>query len=268
MPTNIPEFPSPENRLFPWGDLDGNWWKWMGGFWGRLHPIAPGQPILHLFTGSVESLRSFDGGDGTDVTPTDFTGAMWEVATGVDGLFPVGVGQFSNAGTVTVGGKTTNTSVSGVDAHALTVAEIPAHTHTIAIQVPGYGGEDGERKSYDGGTVSQPLTNDTTIYPAALLNNKVKAQALPVGNANKDAHNNLPPMVGVYLIRRTQRRYYTSPYYVKSPCQCGPTSTVLTGTGSPENVVTADVGAVYTDTAASTVYIKSSGSGNTGWVLA
>ena len=43
---------------------------------------------------------------------------------------------------------------------------------------------------------------------------------------------------------------------------------IVTGAGSPESVVTAAVGSLYlrTDGAASTtVYIKTSGSGSTGW---
>ena len=45
---------------------------------------------------------------------------------------------------------------------------------------------------------------------------------------------------------------------------------VLTGTGSPEGVVTANPTRLYMDnngTAGVIVYIKQTGSGNTGWVL-
>ena len=44
---------------------------------------------------------------------------------------------------------------------------------------------------------------------------------------------------------------------------------VRTGTGDPETVVTAPVGTIFLRTdggAASTLYIKESGAGNTGWV--
>jgi hypothetical protein len=43
---------------------------------------------------------------------------------------------------------------------------------------------------------------------------------------------------------------------------------ILTGAGSPEGVLTADVGALYTRTDGSpgvTLYVKESGAGNTGW---
>ncbi len=47
-------------------------------------------------------------------------------------------------------------------------------------------------------------------------------------------------------------------------------STILTGSGSPETVVTAEITQLYMDTAGITgsiLYIKQTGSGNTGWIL-
>jgi len=43
---------------------------------------------------------------------------------------------------------------------------------------------------------------------------------------------------------------------------------ILTGSGSPEGVVSATIGTLYTNTlggASTTLYVKTSGSGNTGW---
>jgi hypothetical protein len=45
-------------------------------------------------------------------------------------------------------------------------------------------------------------------------------------------------------------------------------SVIASGIGSPENVIEAPIGSIYTDTTGSTsttLYIKTSGSGNTGW---
>lgn len=44
---------------------------------------------------------------------------------------------------------------------------------------------------------------------------------------------------------------------------------MYTGSGSPEGVISAKVGALYTDEAGSTsttLYVKETGTGNTGWV--
>lgn len=40
----------------------------------------------------------------------------------------------------------------------------------------------------------------------------------------------------------------------------------LSGHGSPEGVVTADPGIIYVDIDAPAIYIKQTGTGNTGWV--
>lgn len=44
--------------------------------------------------------------------------------------------------------------------------------------------------------------------------------------------------------------------------------TVVNGSGTPNGVLTAEVGQIYTDTANGNVWIKTSGTGNTGWILA
>ena len=47
-------------------------------------------------------------------------------------------------------------------------------------------------------------------------------------------------------------------------------NTPIQGTGSPEGVLTAEISQMYMDTAGaseSVLYIKQSGSGNTGWLL-
>lgn len=54
-----------------------------------------------------------------------------------------------------------------------------------------------------------------------------------------------------------------SPGGIQGPAAAGPG--IYSGTGSPEGVVTAVVGSIYTDIAAATRYSKLSGSGNTGW---
>lgn len=44
--------------------------------------------------------------------------------------------------------------------------------------------------------------------------------------------------------------------------------TVVNGSGTPNGVLTAEIGQIYTDTANGNVWIKTSGTGNTGWILA
>jgi hypothetical protein len=54
-----------------------------------------------------------------------------------------------------------------------------------------------------------------------------------------------------------------------SRLEIGPEQKVLSGTGSPEGVYTAHIGALFLRTdgsANTTLYIKESGTGSTGWV--
>ena len=46
----------------------------------------------------------------------------------------------------------------------------------------------------------------------------------------------------------------------------GGTSGGLTGTGSPQNVVSAPAGTTYWDSAGQSLWVKNSGTNNTGWV--
>ncbi len=62
---------------------------------------------------------------------------------------------------------------------------------------------------------------------------------------------------------------YPSGYPVNVPIVSGNVPIIVSGSGSPNGVVTAVVGSVYlrTDGGANTsIYVKESGTGNTGWV--
>jgi len=199
-------FPAINNRIYPWLDDQGLWWIFTQGFWIRKNPVDASGQERRMFVGSTTDLGLYDGGDGS-VTVTSVTGPMWEIDTAFEARFPVGVGAFAASGAVAVNGTSTATSVVGEDQHKLTTSELAAHTHDVAIQVFGHGGEDGTRDSADGGTYSNPVTNNTTVFPAATLDTSLDAEAVSVGG--DIAHNNLPPFYGVYFIKRTARVYYT-----------------------------------------------------------
>jgi len=176
-------FPAINNRVYPWLDDQGLWWIFTQGFWIRKNTVEAAGQERRMFVGSTIDLGLYDGGDGA-VTVTSVTGPMWEIDAAFAARFPV-----------------------GEDQHKLTTPELAVHTHDIAIQVFGHGGEDGTRDSADGGTYSNPVTNNTTVFPAATLDTSLDAEAVSVGG--DIAHNNLPPFYGVYFIKRTARVYYT-----------------------------------------------------------
>jgi hypothetical protein len=200
-----PTYPAINNRIYPWLDENGQWWIYDQGFWVRKNPVTAAYE-RRIYVGTTTDLLSYDGGDGT-ATATILTGPMWEVDTEFEARFPVGVGAFVASGAVAVLGKTTSTAIVGEDQHKLTIPELAAHTHDVAIKVFGHGGEDGDRSAADGGTTSNTVTNNTTIFPSSTIDPDLDAKAVSVGG--DIAHNNLPPFYGVYFIKRTSRVYYT-----------------------------------------------------------
>ena len=200
-----PTYPAINNRIYPWLDENGQWWIYDQGFWLRKNPVTAAYE-RRIYVGTTTDLLSYDGGDGT-ATATSITGPMWEVDTEFEARFPVGVGAFAASGAVAVMGKATSTAIVGEDQHKLTIPELAAHTHDVAIKVFGHGGEDGDRSAADGGTTSNTVTNNTTIFPSSTIDPDLDAKAVSVGG--DIAHNNLPPFYGVYFIKRTARAYYT-----------------------------------------------------------
>lgn len=186
--------PVTANQIYPWLDDDGFWWQFQAGYWARLNPVPITSGERRIYVGSTNDLLSYDGGDGTSSTPTDYTGAMWEVDTAFEAKFPVGVGTFADSGTITVGTSTTSTAVSGEDKHTLTIAEMPEHTHLMIF----------DKQDTAGGDQLNTVYNGTD---AGAVADGVERTSEPTGDGA--AHNNLPPFYAVYFIKRTARRYYT-----------------------------------------------------------
>lgn len=198
-----PNAPGVNNRVYPWfrtdSDEQDGWWYWNTsvGAWVRRHPIEPGTSIRMIWVGTLVELATFDGGDNN--TPGDASGPMWEVDTDFSAKFPVGVGAFPVSGTISVGENTTSTGVTGEDVHELTSDELPEHTH--ALTCDGLPGVFWDTFVQEAG----PDSNDSFSFQ----NDEPKTcDETGVNTTTGDGHNNLPPMIGVYFIKRTSRLYY------------------------------------------------------------
>ena len=104
----------------------------------------------------------------SSANPRTLFGGSWEQ---IQGKFLLGAGSGYSAGAT--GGEAT---------HKLTVAEMPAHTHTYFVQGLTVYGQSGNQIA-----VYAPKTNS---YPASSSTG---------GNA---AHNNMPPYMVVYIWKR------------------------------------------------------------------
>jgi len=190
--------PGVNARIYPWirinsGEQDGLWyWNTSLSAWVRPHPVPASSDVRLIWVGTLSDLDTFDGGDSG--TPGIASGPMWEVDTDFSAKFPVGVGTFTNAGAINVGESTTDTGVTGEDEHTLTEDEMPEHTHGYFD--PRIGSGEGIQGDSDSKMVmhKHPTNEDCSGTSCAA--------------GSDEPHNNLPPMIGVYFIKRTARVYY------------------------------------------------------------
>lgn len=168
-------------------------------YWRSRHPMPPGTIVFvsdiaklgivgidntATYSAFNTALATYDGGG------TPGTGAMWEIATELQGKFPLSVDPAAYP-FQTVGGEA---------AHTLSTAELPNHTHDRA----GYGlmraANAGENVTVTGVATERPgAIPDVSNDPSG---NKMTA----VGGGN--AHNNMPPFYSGYFLRRTTRTDY------------------------------------------------------------
>jgi microcystin-dependent protein len=183
--------------------------------WLAPHPVPPNCPEIRMWIGTEQALWAYDGGDGSNpasTAPTASTGAMWQVETLFQFRFPLGVG----ANTIGFDGNVASAAVvqeqGGDERVTLAPGETPpsSHTHFVAADdtlaittfpitattVPAKQGSEG------GATVEYRLAG--SALPATLGLTSLVGTTLPA-----TSHQNLPPFVGVFFIKRSTRIYYT-----------------------------------------------------------
>jgi len=178
----------PSDTSNPWQQLDSlgrpvRIYVFAQGAWLSLHPLVPG--FTMIWTGALPDFTIFDGGDSNALSA--ISGPMWEVVSSLQDNFPVGAGGAYGVG-----------ATGGEAAHTLTSAELPA----LKLRLP-FKGTDGFLGSTD--ALGDPMTgyginDDPTPKSRQLLT----TEALGGGGS----HNNLPPYLGVYFVRRTSRLFF------------------------------------------------------------
>lgn len=214
-----PNLPAPNQQSSLWIKVDayGNpiGWFIFQGQWVQPHPISPSSKFRTIYTGTPNQLWLEDGGDGTDPStnpPTPTSGSFWQVDTAFNFAIPMGAGTSpvtydGNPATVLAVGATL-----GEERHVLTGNEeaIVPHDHGVGIALT-----PGKASQY-----SFAIHNAQDITPAADWENSYSGAS---GTASKEilsgpaiqpsptppvlSHQNLPPVVGVYIVRRTARVY-------------------------------------------------------------
>jgi microcystin-dependent protein len=186
------------------------------GKWVSPHPAPYSGSERRIWVGSEAALLSYDGGDGSSAAPAATTGAMWQIDTTFAFKMPIGVGTGPDSGTLLAVGNT-----GGEEQHELLQdegAQAPDHQHTFGrmLDDSGSGGDDvflltgtatttGNARQI-AGDVQTATTADLSTCDGEYL---VSAGVLGASTDGVDKHNNMPPYVAVYFIKRSARQFFT-----------------------------------------------------------
>jgi hypothetical protein len=218
--------------LNPDGSYSGKIFTYDDGNWGSQHPYAVSGDVRLIWTGIEADVWSFDGGDGVDpaiTAPTTFTGAMWEVDTVFAGRSPMGVGAISGsdpAKNITLGESYGQGSVTLLDDQ---VFSAKSHKHVFGRTW----NTTGDTSLNTFGATSPPYPDAANLFGWSVGSDAESSASVQLSSATisgyylitseaynsvtgeavsletNQPHQNVHPVVGVYLIKRTARQYYT-----------------------------------------------------------
>ena len=206
--------PAVDDQDKPWirTNVDGSpdrIYVYFNGKWVSPHPITAGGNERKIWVGANDvTLWGYDGGDENDpgsVTPTATTGAMWEIDTAFNDRIPMGV-------LPSTGQVTSALATAGALTVTLSEANLPAHFHYLFNTQAGTESDTGVNTSdsadrvgddWFGGNRQYGISgSDAATYPASV------GKSSSVGSGT--AISIVPPVVGVYFIKRTARVYYVA----------------------------------------------------------
>lgn len=160
--------------------------EFFGGQWVSRHTLLPGHIVL--YQGTLADLTTYDGGDANPAGPA--SGPMWEECTDFRARFPLHPGTLAS-GTIVAEGDT-----GGEEKHTLTIPELPAHDHDHPD------GQNNCRVDRSAGANGVAIN-----MPSAPIVSDVES-AWTDETGEGQAHNNMPPYIAAFYIRRTSRLFY------------------------------------------------------------
>jgi hypothetical protein len=178
------------------------------GSWLAPHPIAYSSSLRWIWVGAEADIALLDGG--TAGVVTDVSGPFWERDTVFNGRTIIGVGDIPGTSgptrSVAVNGTADSQATSGEWRHTLLRAELPAEPLKLftneVLPEPltdiGVSSPVGRRADVDSEKQSYRLSQGTGTPTVGVTDNL--GSATPFINA--------PPFIGVFLIKRTARKYW------------------------------------------------------------
>lgn len=214
-----PSKPAPEDQDKPWirTDNSGNFDRvyTFNGVWVSPNQNPPATAFRTMWVGNEANLWAIDGGDGSDPgtsPPTDTTGAMWQVDTAFAFRIPIGVGTNPIAYPPNVATAITVGATTGAEKHTISADELPAHKHLEAMIVGSVATGSDLDKTWENiaGSESYPTTQEL-VQATGSTHSSLVHPYTKVNTTNGYAASVLPPVIGVYVVKRTVRIYYTVP---------------------------------------------------------
>lgn len=219
--------PNPDQRSKAWLRLEGanltpdRIYKWALGSWISQHPVPVGSAYRVMWIGSEADLWSFDGGDGSNPSttpPTATSGAMWEVDTAFAARFPLGPGTLPISSTaVPVGGtggleRVTLTGEEGAanafHQHVYAQTTTSENNDAIFTKYPATAFSPGSPEGFE-------IRGDNSVpggSPGISSGDLVTSGPVNVLDGDPiESHQNMPPYIGVFFIKRTQRQFFVAP---------------------------------------------------------
>lgn len=204
---------SDQDKLWQQTDANGNptrIYSYAGGLWLSRHPMPPGSIIL--WTGALPDFTSFDGGSTGALGVA--SGPMWYQAT-LDGTapspwgtgvliaaqFPIAAGTLPSTAVVAVG------ATGGEENHVLSASEakLLAHYHNEGLAV-----DPATVCYYENDGAPPSPVNSPTQHVTMATGSISSPRTSTVGDATANqAHTNMPPWAGVYLLMRSTKLYYS-----------------------------------------------------------
>lgn len=161
-----------DSRVYQWNSSVGKWVS--------EHPMPAAGAVRKVWVGSASELVTHDGGDSGSAG--DASGPMWEIDSAFSARVLIGQGTLPSGEVINV------LATGGSETITLTEAQIPAHVHTVT----GYG-------TSGASTAIQAANN-------LLLTADVTQTSGSTGGGQ--SHSNMPPWIGVRIIKRTSRIWY------------------------------------------------------------
>jgi len=200
--------PSADDRDKLWIQVDAQnrpirQWIFTNSRWAWPHPVPYSDKRLVMFTGSSAEVDTLDGG--VAGTASTFGGPFWEIDATMSLKFPLGIGTLESGETIAPGDS------GGQERVTLIENELPDHGHVGKAYYRYSGGSYSEDPSGESDNTLHQGSSHTTSPSGNYAESGVRTESIDVASGKfGNSHDNMPPYVGVYFIKRTVREFYTA----------------------------------------------------------